>query len=91
MNQMTKNNESFQLQVLFPWWFSSKGSASDAEEVRDGSSIPGSGRFPGGGHSNVLQLWIEEPDGLQTMGSQSRTRLKRLSTCSHAVFNRIKI
>ena len=75
MNQMTKHNESFQLQVLFPWWFSSKGSASDAEDVGDQSS-PGWGRFPGGGHSNALQLWIEEPDGLQTMGSQSQTRLK---------------
>ena len=27
-------------------------------------------------------LWTEEPGGLQSMGSQSRTRLKRLSSSS---------
>ena len=39
-------------------------------------SIPGSGRSPGGGHSNPLHIhaWriplTEEPGGLQSMGSQ---------------------
>ena len=33
-------------------------------------------------HSSILAWripWTEEPDGLQTIGSQSRTRLKQLS------------
>ena len=51
--------------------------------------IPGLGRSPGGGHGNPLQdscwriPWTEEPGGLQSMGSQSQTRLKRLSTHTH--------
>ena len=46
----------------------------------DESSIPGSGRSPGGGHGKPLP-WTEEPDGLQSTGvTQSRTGLKRLST-----------
>ena len=51
--------------------------------------IPGWGRSPGGGHGNPLQdscwriPWTEEPGGLQSMGSQSQTRLKRLSTHTH--------
>ena len=42
----------------------------------DVSSIPGSGRFPGGGHGNPLQCfrlgnpWTEEPGRLQSMGLQ---------------------
>ena len=39
-------------------------------------SIPGLGRFPGGGQGNPLQYsyleipWIEEPGGLQSTGPQ---------------------
>ena len=43
----------------------------------DTDSIPGPGRFPGEGNSNLLQYsclekktWIEDPGGLQSMGSQ---------------------
>ena len=42
----------------------------------DTGLIPGLGRSPGEGNSNSLQysckvtLWIEEPGGLQSMGSQ---------------------
>ena len=45
-------------------------------DLRDAGSTPGSGRFPGGGHSNPLQYsclenpWTEEPGGLQSIGSQ---------------------
>ena len=45
----------------------------------DLGSIPGLGRAPGGGHDNPLSIlawripWTEEPGGLQSMGSQSRT------------------
>ena len=36
----------------FPWWLSGEESARKAGDV---GSIPGSGRFPGGGHANPLQ------------------------------------
>ena len=32
-----------------------KNLSANADDVRDVGSIPGSGRFPGGGHSNPLQ------------------------------------
>ena len=51
-----------------------KNLPANAGYVRDVSSIPGSGRS-GGGHGNSSILawripWTEEPDGLQSMGSQ---------------------
>ena len=55
------------------WWLSSKDLPATAG---DSISIPGWGRFPGGGHGNLLQYsclgipWTEEPGGLQSMGSQ---------------------
>ena len=48
----------------------------NAGDVRDASSIPGSGSSPGGGHGNPPQYscldksWTEEPGGLQSIGSQ---------------------
>ena len=48
----------------------------NARDARDVGSIPGLGRFPGGGngnHSNILAwriLWTEEPGGLQSTGSR---------------------
>ena len=59
--------------------------------IRDTVSISGSGRSPGGGHGNPLQYscWriprMEEFGGLLSMGSQSQTRLKRLSVHAHNV------
>ena len=53
-----------------------KNPPTDAGDVRDTSSIPGSGRSPEGGSGNPLQYyclenpWTEEPSRLQTMGSQ---------------------
>ena len=47
-----------------------------AGDIRDMSSIPGSGRFPGGGHvthSSILAWripWTEEPGKPQSTGSQ---------------------
>ena len=67
-----------------------KNTPVNAGDVRDTGLIPGSGRSPGGGmatHSNILAWEIprtEEPGGLQSIGSQSWTRLKRLSP--HTVF-----
>ena len=50
---------------------------ANAGDKRDSNLIPGSGRFPGGGHGNPLQcsclgnlIDIEEPGGLRSIGSQ---------------------
>ena len=68
----------------YPWWLSGKESAVNAGEM---GSIPGSGRSPGGGNGNPLQRsywktisWIEEPGGLQSMGSQ---RLRHNGATKH--------
>ena len=53
-----------------------KNLSVNAGDIRDTSSIPGSGRSPGGGHvihSSILAWrvpWTEEPDGLQSIGLQ---------------------
>ena len=57
----------------FPGGSDGKASAYNA---RDPGSIPGLGRYPGEGNDNPLQHsclenpWAEEPDRLQSMGSQ---------------------
>ena len=72
-----------------PWWLSSKESACNTGDAGDSDSIPGSVRSPGGGHGNPLQYscwkmpWTEEPGGLQSTGSQSQTRLKRVNVHTH--------
>ena len=39
-----------------------KNLSTNAEDLRDSDSIPGSGRSPGGGHGNPLQyLCLENP------------------------------
>ena len=54
-----------------------KNPPASAGDKREVGLIPGSGRFPGGGHGNPLQYsclekspWTEEPGGPQSMGSQ---------------------
>ena len=37
-----------------PWWLGGKESASNAGDARDIGSVPGLGRYPGGGHGNPL-------------------------------------
>ena len=63
----------------------------NAGDIRDVGATPGSGRSPGGGHDNPLQYsyssWTEEPDGLWSIWSQSRTQLKRLSTHTQELKN----
>ena len=50
-----------------PWWLRGKESACNAGDL---GSIPGSGRSPGEGNGNPLQIlaweipWIEEPGGV---------------------------
>ena len=53
-----------------------KNPPANVGDIRDMGSIPESGRSPGGGNGNPLQYscwripWIEEPGGLQSIGSQ---------------------
>ena len=55
---------------------SGEESAYDTRPPGDTGSIPGLGRFLGGGHDNPLQYsclvnpWREESGGLQSIGSQ---------------------
>ena len=62
-------------------------SPANAGDSRDAGLIPELGRSPGGGHGSPLQAWripgTEEPGGLQSIGSQSRTRLKQLGMRTH--------
>ena len=55
-----------------------KNPSASAGDVRDASSIPGSGRCPEGGQCSPLQyscLVKEDPGRLRSIGVQSRTRL----------------
>ena len=59
-----------------------KNLPANAGDIRDAAPIPGSGRSPGEGHgthSSIIAWEIprtEEPGRLQSIGSQSQTRLK---------------
>ena len=59
-----------------PWWLSSTESFYSVADSGDMSSVPGSGRSPGGGSGNPLQdsclenFRAEESGGLQSMESQ---------------------
>ena len=64
-----------------------KNLPADEGDIRDASLIPGSGRYPGGGHSNPLQSsCLENPmdRGAKWVRvhrvSKSQTQLKRLNT-----------
>ena len=70
-----------------PRWLSGEESACHAEDAGDLGSIPGWGRFPGGGHDNPLQYsCLENPMdrgawwALVHRVAQSQTRLKQLNT-----------
>ena len=66
---------------------SGKELACQCRRLRDGGSIPGSGRAPGGGHGNHSSIlawkipWTEEPGGLQFTGSQRVSDL----ACTHNI------
>ena len=63
-----------------------KNPPASAGDVKRQGFNPGSGRSPGKGNGNLLRIlaweiqWTEEPGGLQSLGSQSWTQLKLLST-----------
>ena len=60
----------------FPGGANGKEPSTNAGDLRDTGSIPGSGRSPGEGHGNPLEYCLEkpmnreEPCRLQSMGSQ---------------------
>ena len=63
-----------------------KNPPANAGDVRDIGCIPGSGRYPGGGHGNPLQYsYLENPMDRGAWGAtvhrvtQSQTQLKGLS------------
>ena len=63
-----------------PWWLSGKN--PPANNARDAGSVPGLGRYPGGGNDKPLQYsclespWTEDSGGLASMGLQkSKTQL----------------
>ena len=62
----------------------------NAGDIRDGGSVPGWGRCPGGGHGNPLQYsCLESPmhrgawRAIVLGVTQSRTQLKQLSVHTH--------
>ena len=52
-----------------------KNPPTNAGDIRDMGSIPGLGRYPGGGNSSHFSIlvwripWTEEPGGIQSIGS----------------------
>ena len=70
----------------FPSGAAGKESACNAGAAADWGLIPGSERSPGGGNNNPLQYSCPEKSygtegawGLQSVGSQSQTRLSMLN------------
>ena len=75
--------------VSFTWVHACQGTSqvalviknlpAGAGDIRELSSVSGSGRSSGGGNGNPLKYsclenpWTEEPGGLQSIGSQSQT------------------
>ena len=66
-----------------PRWHQWQRTCLLKQETRDVSSVPGSGRSPGGGHSNPLQYSLPGEScgqrslmGYGSTGSQSQTQLK---------------
>ena len=72
-----------------------KNLPASAGDIRDPGSIPGWGRSSRRGHGNHSSIlaWrlprTEETGGLQTTGSQSRTRLNWLSTHTHTLMGKL--
>ena len=55
----------------FPGGARVKNLPASAGDVKDGGSVSGFGRSPGGGNGTSRQCsWTEEPGRLQSMGSQ---------------------
>ena len=88
--QLNNYNKTY---IWLPRCLSAKESASQSSDSGNTDSIPASGRSPGAENGNQLQypcleiLWTEEPDGLQSMGSQGVTydwTYTHANICTHA-------
>ena len=71
-----------------------KSLPAKAGDIRDASSIPGSGRSPGEGHGNPLHYsCLENPmvkgawRAIVHKVAKGQTRLKQLSMHAHATYN----
>ena len=64
-----------------PQWLSGKESTCNAGDAGDVGSIPGLGRYPGGGHGNPLQYsCLENPHGQRSLAGCSPRGHKELDT-----------
>ena len=77
------------LTLGFPGGTSSKELPATHRDLRDVGSIPGSGKFPRGGHGNPLQYsYLENPMDREAWQAtvhrvtQSRTPLNQQHTCT---------
>ena len=67
-----------------------KNSPADAGDVKNAGSVAGSGRSPGeemATHCSTLAWeipWMEEPGGLQSMGSQGSDMTEETKAHTHA-------
>ena len=70
-----------------------KNLPANAGDTKDVGLIHGSGRSPGGGHSNPLQYpcleksWIEKPDRLQSTGLQEAHTPEVTSAHAHTTLD----
>ena len=69
-----------------------KNPPANTRDIRDKSSVPGSGRSPGGGHGNPLQYsCLENPlDREAWWATQSQTGLKQLSTHNNQLVSKLR-
>ena len=62
-----------------------KNSSVNAGDTGDGGSIPGLGRFPGGGNGNLLQCsCLKKCYGQRNLAGDSPKGHKELDTTEHA-------
>ena len=62
-----------------------KNPPANAGGIRDAGSIPGSGRFTGGGHGNPIQYsCLENPHGQRSLAGYSRKKSDRTEATWHA-------
>ena len=80
-----------------PWWLRGKKSTCSVGAAGDASSIPGSGRSPGGRHGNHSTIlawripWTEKPSGLWSIGLQRVRHDWSDLACMHTCINILKI
>ena len=80
--------------VGLPWWLRVKEPTSNARATGDVGLIPGSGKYPEGGHGNSFQYsglenpWTVEPGGLQSMDLQRAGQNERQYTLGNVQFCR---